>query len=387
MKQELKDIFYKVYGERQVSYFFSPGRVNLIGEHTDYNGGHVFPSTISLGTYGVVSSNEDMIIRCYSDNYPALGIVEVDLNDLSFSESDEWVNYLKGVIIQFKKKGFELNHGFDLAIKGNIPGGGLSSSASLELLVCVMLRKVYGFDLDMLEMVKMSRAVENEYIGVNCGIMDQFIIGMGKKDHAILLDTNTLNYKHVPLELGDYVILIGNTNKKRTLADSKYNERFSECQTALKMMQEKLDISSLGDMSIECFEENAGAITDGVLLKRARHAVYENQRTLKSYDALMAGDLIEFGRLMNESHESLKEDYEVSCKELDTMVYAMREQEGVIGSRMTGAGFGGCTVSLVKKDSVDKVISVVSEIYENEIGYKGDFHGVEIGNGAGELEA
>ncbi len=387
MLSQLKAIFSKVYGEGNLSYFFSPGRVNLIGEHTDYNGGHVFPSTISLGTYGVVSSRDDMTIRCYSDNYPELGIVEVNLNDLSFSENDEWVNYLKGVIQQFQKRNFVFKHGFDFAIKGNIPGGGLSSSASLELLVCVMLEKVYGFAVSRLDMVKMSRAVENEYIGVNCGIMDQFIIGMGKKDHAILLDTNTLNYKHVPLELGEYVILIGNTNKKRTLADSKYNERFSECQRALTMLQSKLAINSLGDMSIEMFEENKSIISEETLMRRARHAVYENQRTLKSYDALIAGDLIEFGRLMDESHESLRMDYEVSCKELDTMVNEMRKQEGVIGSRMTGAGFGGCTVSLVRKDCVDKVIEAVSEIYERKIGYKGDFHDVEIGNGAVELEA
>jgi len=387
MLSQLKAIFSKVYGEGNLSYFFSPGRVNLIGEHTDYNGGHVFPSTISLGTYGVVSSRDDMTIRCYSDNYPELGIVEVNLNDLSFSENDEWVNYLKGVIQQFQKRNFVFKHGFDFAIKGNIPGGGLSSSASLELLVCVMLEKVYGFAVSRLDMVKMSRAVENEYIGVNCGIMDQFIIGMGKKDHAILLDTNTLNYKHVPLELGEYVILIGNTNKKRTLADSKYNERFSECQRALTMLQSKLAINSLGDMSIEMFEENKSIISEETLMRRARHAVYENQRTLKSYDALIAGDLIEFGRLMDESHESLRMDYEVSCKELDTMVNEMRKQEGVIGSRMTGAGFGGCTVSLVRKDCVDKVIEAVSEIYEKKIGYKGDFHDVEIGNGAVELEA
>jgi len=387
MLSQLKAIFSKVYGEGNLSYFFSPGRVNLIGEHKDYNGGHVFPSTISLGTYGVVSSRDDMTIRCYSDNYPELGIVEVNLNDLSFSENDEWVNYLKGVIQQFQKRNFVFKHGFDFAIKGNIPGGGLSSSASLELLVCVMLEKVYGFAVSRLDMVKMSRAVENEYIGVNCGIMDQFIIGMGKKDHAILLDTNTLNYKHVPLELGEYVILIGNTNKKRTLADSKYNERFSECQRALTMLQSKLAINSLGDMSIEMFEENKSIISEETLMRRARHAVYENQRTLKSYDALIAGDLIEFGRLMDESHESLRMDYEVSCKELDTMVNEMRKQEGVIGSRMTGAGFGGCTVSLVRKDCVDKVIEAVSEIYERKIGYKGDFHDVEIGNGAVELEA
>jgi len=383
MKSELKAIFNKVYGEKEnLAYFFSPGRVNLIGEHTDYNGGHVFPSTISLGTYGVASKRDDMQIRCYSDNYPGLGTVSVNLEDLSFNPADEWVNYLKGVIIQMQKRGFKLTSGFDLAIKGNIPGGGLSSSASLELLVCVMLDDLFTFGIDRLEMVKLSRAVENEYIGVNCGIMDQFIIGMGKKDHAIILDTNTLKYDHVKLDLGDYMILIGNTNKKRTLADSKYNERFSETREALKLLQSVVDIETLGDLTEEAFEANKSVITDDTLMRRARHAVYENQRTLKSFEALQKGDLVAFGQFMNDSHESLKDDYEVSCKELDTMVYAMRDQEGVIGSRMTGAGFGGCTVSIVKKDLADKIIKLVSEVYEKEIGYKGDFHIVEIGDGA-----
>ena len=386
MRNELKLIFEKTFGERDnLKYFFSPGRVNLIGEHTDYNGGHVFPCTISLGTYGVASKRDDMLIRCYSDNYPALGFIEVDLEDLSFNETDEWVNYLKGVIIQLNKRGYKLESGFEVAIKGNIPGGGLSSSASLELLICVMLEELYGFGIERLEMVKLSRAVENEYIGVNCGIMDQFIIGMGKKDHAILLDTNTLNYEHVKLELGAYMILIGNTNKKRTLADSKYNERYAECQSALKLMQSVVDIKALGDLSEMEFETYKHVLKDDVLLRRARHAVYENQRTLKSFESLSQGDLVTFGQYMNESHESLKDDYEVSCDELDTMVYAMREQEGVIGSRMTGAGFGGCTVSLIKKDCAEVAIENVSRLYEEKIGYKGDFHIVEIGDGSGIL--
>lgn len=386
MKNELKIIYEQAFDKKDdLQYFFSPGRVNLIGEHTDYNGGHVFPSTISLGTYGVASRRTDRSIRCYSANYPELGYVELKLDQLDFDKDHEWVNYVKGVIIQFEKRGYTFETGFDLAIKGNIPGGGLSSSASLELLICVMFEGLYEFDIDRLEMVKLSRAVENEYIGVNCGIMDQFIIGMGKRDHAILLDTNTLEYKHVKLDLKDYIILIGNTNKKRTLADSKYNERFSECQTALKLMQSVVDIKSLGELSIKAFEANKHVLKDDVLFRRARHAVYENQRTLASFEALKKGDLLAFGQFMNESHESLKDDYEVSCDELDTMVYSMRRQDGVIGSRMTGAGFGGCTVSLVAKANVDEVIDVVSRDYLNEIGYAGDFHIVEIGDGACKL--
>ncbi len=386
MKNELKLIYEQAFDKKDdLQYFFSPGRVNLIGEHTDYNGGHVFPSTISLGTYGVASRRTDQLIRCYSANYPELGYVEIKLNELEFNEDHEWVNYVKGVILQFEKRGYTFESGFDLAIKGNIPGGGLSSSASLELLICVMFESLYGFDIERLEMVKLSRAVENEYIGVNCGIMDQFIIGMGIKDHAILLDTNTLQYKHVKLDLVDYIILIGNTNKKRTLADSKYNERFNECQTALKLMQSVVDISSLGELTIEAFETHKHVLTDDVLLRRARHAVYENQRTLKSFEALENGDLLSFGQFMNDSHESLKEDYEVSCLELDTMVDSMRQQTGVIGSRMTGAGFGGCTVSLVAKTNVEEVIEAVSRDYLKQIGYAGDFHIVEIGDGACKL--
>lgn len=386
MKTKLENLYNEKFnGEDEKSYFFSPGRVNLIGEHTDYNGGYVFPSTISLGTYGVASKTKERIITCYSDNFKSLGLVTVDLDDLSFNKNHEWVNYVKGVILQFEKRGFKFEHGFNLAIDGNIPGGGLSSSSSVELLVCVVIKALYGFNIEMLEMVKLSRAVENEYMGVNCGIMDQFIIGMGKKDHAILLDTNSLDYKHVPLELGNNVILISNTNKKRTLADSKYNERFAECQSALKMVSEEKNISALGELSIEEFEAVKSLITDTTLLKRAKHAVYENQRTKDSYEVLVKGDLEAFGQLMNASHVSLKEDYEVSCLELDTMVDLMQQQKGVVGSRMTGAGFGGCTVTIIDKDAVEDAINAVSVAYEKIVGYPGDFHIVETGNGAGYL--
>lgn len=386
MKTELKQLFHDVYGDvSDLRYFFSPGRVNLIGEHTDYNGGHVFPCTLSLGTYGVIKRREDQRIRCFSGNYPEIGIIEVNKNHLEYKASDAWVNYLKGVLIQLQNRACTISSGFDIVIKGNIPGGGLSSSASLELLLCVMLDELFQLNLDRLEMVKLSQQVENEYIGVSCGIMDQFIIGMGKKNQAILLDTHSLNYKYVPLNLGDYVLLIGNTNKERTLADSKYNERFQECQSALKQFKEQLSISSLGDMDQETFEKYKTILNSDILRKRSKHAVYENQRTLKSYNALRNGDLKTFGQYMIKSHESLRDDYDVSCRELDVMVDLLLEHESVLGARMTGAGFGGCTVSMVLKSKVEEVIRSVGIAYEQIIGYAGDFHEVEIGQGAGEM--
>ncbi|MBN2796951.1 MAG: galactokinase [Clostridia bacterium] len=384
MFKNIEKIFKETY-QKDYKKFFSPGRVNLIGEHTDYNGGHVFPCTISLGTYGVANLNEGNYIRCYSMNFKEFGFIQVDLEDLSFQESHNWVNFVKGVILQFEKRGYKLHTGFDLVIEGNIPGGGLSSSSSLELLTSVMLKSLYNFDIDRLEMVKLSQAVENEYMGVNSGIMDQFIIGMGKEDHGILLDTNTLKYEYVPLILKDYVILIGNTNKKRTLADSKYNERYNECQSALKELKKHLDIKSLGDLSIEAFETHKVYIENEILKKRAKHAVYENQRTIQSLVALKNGDLTKFGELMYASHASLKEDYEVSCFELDVMVDLMSKSQGVIGSRMTGAGFGGCTVSIVEKNRVDEIIRSVYKDYLKIVGYSGDFHVVEIGPGALEI--
>lgn len=387
MKNKLKLLFEQVYKTSEnLSYFFSPGRVNLIGEHTDYNGGHVFPCTISLGTYGAAKKRNDHKFRFYSENFSELGIIEIDPDHLVFDQNHNWVNYAKGVILQFMKKNHVLETGFDLVIYGNIPGGGLSSSSSLELLVCVLIKELYQFDIEMLDMVKMSKAVENEYIGVNSGIMDQFIIGMGKENHSILLDTNTLEYKHVPLELDGHVILIGNTNKKRTLADSKYNERFSECHQALDILKEAVEINSLGDLSIEKFENVKHMIKDDTLMRRARHAVYENVRTLKSYDALVSGDLKTFGEYMVDSHISLRDDYEVSCFELDTMVDLLLKEEGVIGARMTGAGFGGCTVSIIREDNVEKIVKKVSKAYQDIIGYAADFHVVTVGKGAGKLD-
>lgn len=387
MKNNLNEIFGKVFSNTDdLKYFFAPGRVNLIGEHTDYNGGHVFPCTISLGTYAAAKKRKDKKIRFYSENLSDLGIIEVDLDNLEFNKADDWSNFPKGVVSILLDEGHKIENGFDVVYFGNIPGGGLSSSASLELTTCVVLNELFDLNIPMLELVRMSRRVENDYIGVNCGIMDQFAIGMGKKDHAVLLNTSTMEYQYANLDLGEYIILIGNTNKKRTLADSKYNERFAECKAALKELQEIISIDELGDLSEEEFEASKHVIKDEIRVKRARHAVYENQRTLHAYAALENGDLNTFGKYMNESHISLRDDYEVSCLELDTLVELTQAFSGVLGSRMTGAGFGGCTVSIVKKNHVDELVKSVEKSYLNKIGYAADFYIVKIGDGAGLLK-
>lgn len=346
----LKEKFFEVFGENSEKEFFSPGRVNLIGEHTDYNGGNVFPCAIDRGTYALIKTRNDNRFRMYSENFEKIGIIEFSLDKLENEKAHDWANYPKGVIKMFIDAGYKIDKGFDILFYGNIPNGaGLSSSASIEILTTVILKNIFGLNIDMIEMVKLGQKTENLFIGVNSGIMDQFAVGMGKKDHAVLLDCNTLKYEYVPVILKDEVIVISNTNKRRGLADSKYNERRGECETALKDLQEKLKIKALGELSIEEFEENKGLIKNEVNRKRAKHAVYENQRTIKAQKELSAGNLEEFGKLMNQSHESLRDDYEVTGKELDTLVELAWKQDGVIGSRMTGAGFGGCTVSIVKK--------------------------------------
>lgn len=382
----LKEKFFEVFGENSEKEFFSPGRVNLIGEHTDYNGGNVFPCAIDRGTYALIKIRNDNKFRMYSENFEKIGIIEFSLDKLENEKAHDWANYPKGVIKMFIDAGYEIDKGFDILFYGNIPNGaGLSSSASIEILTAVILKNMFGLNIDMIEMVKLGQKTENLFIGVNSGIMDQFAVGMGKKDHAVLLDCNTLKYEYVPVILKNEVIVISNTNKRRGLADSKYNERRGECETALKDLQEKLKIKALGELSIEEFEENKGLIKNEVNRKRAKHAVYENQRTIKAQKELSAGNLEEFGKLMNQSHESLRDDYEVTGKELDTLVELAWKQNGVIGSRMTGAGFGGCTVSIVKKDKVDEFIKNVGKGYKEKIGYDADFYIVEVSEGPREL--
>ena len=417
MKTYLTNKFLEIFGQSDnIRIFFTPGRVNLIGEHTDYNGGHVFPCALTIGTYAVVRFNNSNRIRFYSLNFSKEGIIETEIENMEYNDNNLWANYPKAMIWALESNGYKINKGFDVMYYGTIPNGsGLSSSASIEVVTSYMLKDLFGFDFDNIKIALMARYAENKYIGVNCGIMDQFAVAMGKKGYAIFLDTNTLSYKYVPLRLGDYKIVIMNSNKKRGLNDSKYNERRSECEKALKYLQKVKDIKSLGELSVDEFERIKDVIKDDdngeILIKRARHAVYENVRTIKALEVLISENelsdadrqirdveetkeykankeiegLKRFGQLMNESHKSLKNDYEVTGIELDTLVDSALKCEGVIGARMTGAGFGGCAISLVHKDYVDKFVIKVGEEYERNIGYKADFYVVETGDGACEI--
>ena len=384
--KHLEQKFKEVFGAPAEKQFFAPGRVNLIGEHTDYNGGNVFPCAIDKGTYGLVKKRNDRKFRMYSENFADLGIMEFTLDELTNEKKHDWANYPKGVIKMFLEAGQKIDSGFDILFSGNIPNGaGLSSSASIEMLTAIVLKDLFNLSIDPVEMAQLGKKTENLFIGVNSGIMDQFAVAMGKKDNAILLDCNTLKYDYVPVVLKDEVIVIANTNKRRGLADSKYNERRAECDEALAELQSKLPIKALGELSIEQFEANKDLIKSPIRQKRAKHAVYENQRTLKAQKELSAGNLAEFGKLMNQSHISLRDDYEVTGVELDTLAALAWEQPGVVGSRMTGAGFGGCTVSIVKKDKVDDFIKNVGEAYKNKIGYAADFYIASVSDGAKKL--
>lgn len=379
-----REVFEQKFGEGgEIHGYFSPGRVNLIGEHTDYNGGHVFPCALTIGTYGVARRRTDRKLRLYSMNFEQTGVVETSLDELEPCAETLWTRYVKGVIWAFARKGKPIETGFDFLCLGTIPNGsGLSSSASLEVLTGTVLKDLYGFEESMKEVALYSQLAENQYVGVNCGIMDQFAIAMGKKDHAIFLDTATLSYTYVPVKLDGARIVIGNTNKKRGLGDSKYNERRGECETALREIGSVKQAASLGALSEAEFEEVQTAIADPIRRRRARHAVTENQRTIQAVEALKRGDIEEFGQLMNASHLSLKEDYEVSCEELDILVEEAWEIEGVLGSRMMGAGFGGCTVSIVENNAVNEFISKIGQNYEKRTGLRAEFYVVETGNGA-----
>ena len=381
-KKVINDKFTEIFGEQAEATFFSPGRINLIGEHTDYNGGHVFPCAISLGTYGAARKREDSKLRFYSANFEDLGIIETSLDDLKYDKKDNWVNYAKGMIYFLKETGHDVDKGMDIFIEGNIPNGsGLSSSASLEMLIGVIAQELFNLDIDRVDLVKLGMETENKFIGVNSGIMDQFAVGMGKQNQAILLDTNTLEYSYAPVDMGNNVIVIMNTNKRRELADSKYNERRSECETAVGELQAKLDINTLGELDAQTFDEYAYLIEDENRLKRARHAVWENQRTMQAQAALEEGDLEKFGRLVNASHVSLEHDYEVTGIELDTLAHTAWKQEGVLGARMTGAGFGGCGIAIVDKDKVEAFKENVGKVYTEKIGYAPAFYIAEIADG------
>ena len=375
--------FKEVYGdEAGFKVFFAPGRVNLIGEHTDYNGGHVFPCALTIGTYGVARVRDDRKLRFYSMNFDHLGVIETSLEDLKPRKEAGWTNYPKGVMWAFEGRGYQIPRGLDILLYGNIPNGsGLSSSASIEVLTGYILKEFFGFEVSNQDLALIGQYSENNFNGVNCGIMDQFAIAMGKKDNAIFLDTADLSYTYAPISLKGAKLVIACSNKKRGLGDSKYNERRSECETALAELQTVVDIKGLGDLSEEKFEEVKSAIKDPVRMRRAKHAVYENQRTIQAVEALKADNITLFGQLMNASHVSLRDDYEVTGIELDTLVEEAWKAEGVIGSRMTGAGFGGCTVSLVKDEAIDAFIKQVGDAYLAKIGYKADFYVVEVGDG------
>ena len=385
-QQALRSKFNEVF-QKEKLYFFAPGRVNLIGEHTDYNGGHVFPCALSFGTHCVFCKRDDDKIRLHSLNLPEKGIIEADLNHIEYKKEQDWANYPLGMIKTIQNHGYKLDHGFELLFWGDIPNGaGLSSSASIELATAVAMNKAFNLHIPQVELVKMAQEDENKFVGMNCGIMDQFASGMGKEDHAILLDCNTLDYEYIPLNLRGVSIVIINSNKKHALVTSEYNTRRKECEHALKELQQKLPIKALGELTIEQFEQNKHLITSEVEQRRAKHAVYENQRTLQAAAALKKGDLATFGKLMNQSHVSLRDDYETSAPELDLIAETAWSVEGVLGARITGGGFGGCAVALVKDEAVKPLMDAVNRIYPQKTGLKADFYIASAGGPARQME-
>jgi len=385
MVKTLKEKYFNLFGNRTGNpvFFFSPGRVNLIGEHTDYNMGFVLPCALTYGTYLAASANNSGIIKLRSLNFDYS--LDISINKIKKDTEGEWVNYPLGVIEEFTKRGVKIS-GIDLLYSGNIPNGaGLSSSASIEMVTAIAINRLFNAGINMLEMVKMSQNAENNFVGINCGIMDQFAVGFGKKDNAIFLNCDTLEYRNVPIELKNYSLIIANTNKKRALTDSKYNERRAQCEMAVKLVSSVRAIDHLSQLSVNDLDIIEECIDDQTVYKRARHIITENNRVLEAVNALYNKDLIRFGELMNQSHDSLKNDYDVTGPELDTLVYEARKIDGTIGSRMTGAGFGGCTVSLVEESKSDEFIRLLSRKYMEVTGLKADFYRTDTGDGAGTI--
>ena len=387
MKETVLKKFEEVFGDSEgAKVFFAPGRVNLIGEHTDYNGGHVFPCALTIGTYMAVKKRDDRKLRFYSMNFDHLGVIESSIEGLKPEKEADWTNYPKGVMWACEKRGMKMDCGLDIVLNGNIPNGsGLSSSASLEVVTGFMLRDLFGFDVTNVELARIGQYSENNFNGMNCGIMDQFASAMGKKDNAIFLDTADLSYEYAPINLAGAKIVVTNSKVKHSLVNSEYNTRRSECETALAELQAVTDIKGLGDLTDEEFEALKSAIKDETRVKRAKHAVYENRRTIRAVEALKNNDLETFGKLMNASHVSLRDDYAVSCSEIDVLVDAAWKVEGVIGSRITGGGFGGCTVSIVKDEAIEAFKEQVGKAYQEQVGKTPEFYVVEIGNGPCEL--
>lgn len=378
----LKEEFFRLYGDRdrEPVLFYSPGRVNLIGEHTDYNGGYVFPCALDFGTSLLVRVSTGQEIRMNSLNIPGEAVIQIALNYMPVPKS--WTNYPVGVINEFARKGIAAPP-MEMLFSGDIPNGaGLSSSASIEMVTAVAINELTGAGLEMIEMVKMSQKAENGFAGMNCGIMDQFAVGFGRKNHAINLNCDSLEYRYAPVNLGDRKLIITNTNKRRGLTDSKYNERRSECDKAVEYISAHRPIRNLSELTVSDLWIVDSYIPDPVIRKRAKHVITENGRTLDAIKALENNDIDLLGRLMNESHDSLCNDYEVTGSELDTLVYEGRKLPGVVGSRMTGAGFGGCTVSIVESQHVDTFIRKLGEIYTSKTGLMADFYLPGIGDGA-----
>lgn len=386
MKERMQESFKQVFETMPERVFFAPGRVNLIGEHTDYNGGYVFPAALTVGTYMAVRPREDQEVHLYSGNFSELGTIVFHLDELVYKEEHDWANYVKGVLAVFAEDGFTGNRGFEAYVYGNIPNGaGLSSSASIELVAGTAWDALNNFGMDRVRMVQLAQKAENEFIGVNCGIMDQFAIGMGKAEHAMLLDCDSLDYSYAPVALEGMNLVIANTNVRRGLADSKYNERRSECETALSQLQQEMDVKFLCQVTPGELAEKSHLISDSTVLRRAKHAVTENARTIEAQQKLKEGNLPAFGKLMNESHISLRDDYEVTGEQLDALAQAAWNQPGVVGSRMTGAGFGGCTVSLVQEENMEETLAAIEKEYEQATGIKTEFYVVGIGDGAKEI--
>lgn len=387
MEQKLLEKFIELFGnEGEAHVYFAPGRVNLIGEHTDYNGGHVFPCALTIGTYMAARKRADRKLNFYSMNFEELGVLESSLDDLTPKADGEWTNYPKGVIWAFEGRGMKLNCGLDIALYGNIPNGsGLSSSASLEVVTGYMLRDLFGFDVTNQDLALIGQYSENNFNGCNCGIMDQFASAMGKKDNAIFLDTSDLSFEYAPIVLDGAKIVVTNSMVKHSLVTSAYNDRRNESAQALKDLQQVCGIKTLGDLTEEEFETYKSAIKDDINRARAKHAVYENQRTIKAVKALKDQDLETFGKLMNASHVSLRDDYETSCEEVDVLVDEAWKIPGVIGSRITGGGFGGCTVSIVKDEAIDTFKEKLTAAYEEKVKKTPEFYVVSVGDGPSKL--
>ena len=387
--KDLVPAFIKQYGGTadDVRVFSSPARINIIGEHIDYNGGKVFPAAIDKYLYVAIRKRNDSKITYNDLKFP--GTFTFDINqEFTYAKENGYANYLNGILAILKRRGYKIPAGFDILMVSNVPpAGGISSSSALECGFAYAVSETFGLNVSRKDIALIGQQSEHEFMGVNCGIMDQYIIATGKKNTAEVLDCATIECEYVPLELGDYRFVVMNTRKKRQLADSKYNERRSQCESALKNLQDKgVQVKDLCSLTPAKWEEVKGFISDETLQKRAKHCVYENQRVLDAVAALKAGDLAKLGKLLDESHKSLKEDYEVTGIELDTLAETAQKQEGCLGARMTGAGFGGCGIALVHKDKVDSFVENVQKAYTAKIGYEAGFFSCESGDGVAELK-